>query len=403
MKIEINARNIVNLEEIDKFIDPFVDYVTDNNTPLEMDKLVIEWLNNQFKNYIKNRYEKVYKVTTFEDSDPDWLKDGVKNGTALEVNLSNRELSAQLYHIIDYFLSLSLSELKKIHKLTFEVAVDKSKKWTKTLQKNNLTVDSSGEVIVRKYSGNIVWKRLLTPEALEKEGLEDRMDHCIGGTVYKKKLLNNSSEFYSLRDNLNKPYCTIELVKTRVKQIKGYHDGPVQKDYIQYVLDFLNDPIKGAPYKVENDLHLIDAVTGNNNKYYCLLFPPSRLTVTGDVDLDGYSTTILPANFIFEGNVSLMGSSIYLIHKNVTIKGSLEAQYSQLITIMEGLTVEKSVNLNKCEIKKLPDNMTVGENLIIFGTNIQELPEDLIVKGILYISAYSDIESVHGVNKIMKS
>jgi hypothetical protein len=78
--------------------------------------------------------------------------------------------------------------------------------------------------------------RLLTPEALDIEGLE--MGHCVGQGAYDYGLANNFVGIYSLRDPNGKSHVTLEINHPidRVQQIKGKQNKPPKAEYMRRLL-----------------------------------------------------------------------------------------------------------------------------------------------------------------------
>lgn len=122
--IELYARDIVNKKVIVEFIR---DVAAENDVEHSE---ILKWLDKQLIEYLQNRYEQVKKLKDYKESDPDWLKKSVENGTALEVMLS-RKLQEETNLIVEYFATLDKKELSKIYKLPFENALIKADKWNR--------------------------------------------------------------------------------------------------------------------------------------------------------------------------------------------------------------------------------------------------------------------------------
>lgn len=378
--IELNARNIVNIFDIDAFL-------KEKSKDIEKEEIK-KWIFQNLKTYIKNELESVSKVTKFKKTDPEWLKQSVEDGTALKVNLKDREFIRKLNHILDYFKSSSVEELSKIKNIDFKEAVAKSEEWTKMLHKNaSLIPDESGESIVRKYPSGITWKRLLTVEALETEG--KRMDHCVGGDEYKYKLSKNKNIIYSLRDKDNKPHCTIEVEKNRVEQIKGYNDGPVKQKYVKYINNFLEKPFF-KPYSSVNpedkpNMGIIEV----NGKDYDMYNLPENLVVNGDLSFNDTLIKSLPNNLTVKGTLDLSFCKIKELPENLTVENELLLGLTSIKELPETLKVGGHLDLTDTLIKSLPKNFKSNGDLILSVSNIKELPENLVVNGDLVIHGCS--------------
>lgn len=341
--IVLIARNIVNHGEIESFIRSLID-------DLEIEKQEIYfWMDKQLKDYIQNRLDTVITLDSFKDSDPDWLKRSVKNKTALKAVFEEKFIK-QIHRIIDYFNQLPDKELSKIPKLTFEAALKKANEFV-----NNTTTESTEDVeIVREYPNKFSFVRLLSRQALFREGT--LMHHCTKKeeNLYFENIQNGTLDIYSLRDTKNRPHCTIEVNDNLINQIKGYNNGPILKKYIPFLKDFIQHPIKGGHYAALNDLNLAGIVE----------------------DTEGVWQNMykLPANCIIDENLDFT-----------------ESKYD--IVLPKNLTINKNLYLSYTKIKKLPDNLTVYGSLFLTGaTGIKTLPENLNV-GTLYMG-YTNIEEI---------
>lgn len=433
--VELNARNIVNLEEIEKFLKELSQDIEKTE--------IIEWIKKPLKKYIKEDLLNVSKVTVFKKSDPDWLKKSVEEGTALKVVITDREFKKEVGHVLDFFKSMEEDELKKIYKIPFKIAVEKSKEWTKELhRKAPLDIDEAGESIIRSYSKGVTWKRLLTTESLEREGSIPRMDHCIGGDNFQEKLLNNKAEFYSLRDKNDHPQCTIEVERNHIEQMKGYNDGPVLEEFCKYCKDFIEKPINRKKYSKIKDLGLIGMVESDGKLYEINNLPenftvngdlnfsdsklpitlPKGLTVIGDLmmynctsleklpegltvkgELDLYGCTLLkslPNKLSVKLSLNLMGcTSLESIPKDIFIGESLDLEGCTLLkphsALPEMLTIPNSLNLTRCtSLKSLPERLTVGNLSLIGCFSLISLPNKLIVYNRLYLNGCNNIISL---------
>lgn len=79
--------------------------------------------------------------------------------------------------------------------------------------------------------------QLLTPAALDRESA--LCDHCVGKGGYDEHLIKGGVRIFSLRDDKNHPYATIEVRQKRVKQVKGHDNGPVAEDVRQHIMKFI--------------------------------------------------------------------------------------------------------------------------------------------------------------------
>lgn len=137
-------------------------------------------------------------------------------------------------HILDYFASKARP--KRVQKMAFNDALEASEKWLKSITKagRNITeVEGRDYQIVGKFDGFLLVK-LLSKSAYKREG--NLMSHCVSSYYGMEGHI-----IYSLRDELNKPHCTIEVVEENknIQQIKGKGNGSIHPKYIKAVISFL--------------------------------------------------------------------------------------------------------------------------------------------------------------------
>jgi hypothetical protein len=163
-------------------------------------EIVTQWINKNLVNYLKKHPE---------------------NQTEIE-------------HIIDYLNSDDRP--KRITFMSYDEAKNGALKWTKKLVKKAAhIIETEKDVeVVYKFQNGVKLVRLDSKAAYEREGY--LMRHCVASYYNKQNLT-----IYSLRDQQNKPHCTIEVQKDGeiINQIKGKGNGPIHPKYIKYVLKCL--------------------------------------------------------------------------------------------------------------------------------------------------------------------
>jgi hypothetical protein len=232
----VYGRNIANQDIINRWL---------KTLKKETDKPQIhKWLKSNLRNYILNKYGMVTKVRVAKPKDPDWLKEAIDRGEEVFNVKIGRPFENEIKHVLDYFKSLDDRELNKLAKISVDEALKKAEDWTKALTKK-VTLDEGPEdvEIVRTYKDGFNWKRLLTAQALNREGR--LMKHCVGS--YANDVKKNRTRIYSLRDPENKPHLTVEMNPklTEIQQMKGFANNPIKPKYISYAKDFIKNPLKG--------------------------------------------------------------------------------------------------------------------------------------------------------------
>ena len=142
-------------------------------------------------------------------------------------NLDDIKNQSEIEHIIDFLIHKDFDNLSWA---SYNLLLEKSKKWIKQLSQNVARIDEEyGEDIeqVLDFEDGFKFVKLLSEKSYRREGA--LMSHCVA-SYYDRGV-----EIYSLRDEFNKPHCTIE----KDTQIKGKGNGSIHPKYIDYVVQFL--------------------------------------------------------------------------------------------------------------------------------------------------------------------
>ena len=171
-----------------------------------------------------NKYLEYAKFMGCDSDVLDWINTHLKSYLA-----NNKENQTKIEHILDYFASNARP--KRISRMSYEQAKSNTKKWNKSLIKRgkNITETDSDIEVVLNFNDGFKFVKLKSQRAYEREG--NLMRHCVAS--YYGRDVN----VYSLRDEDNKPHCTIE----EDRQIKGKGNGCISPKYIKYVVEFLEN------------------------------------------------------------------------------------------------------------------------------------------------------------------
>ena len=137
----------------------------------------------------------------------------------------------ELEHICDYFMGIENPN----YKLSYKNAMAKAKRWVESMRKDTTNeiewVDY--EIVYKTKDWLMKFVKLLTKEAYENES--SNMRHCI------RTYWGNDREVFSLRDDVNMPHATMDIVKNwdTIMQIQGKWDNTVDGKYQQYNMEFL--------------------------------------------------------------------------------------------------------------------------------------------------------------------
>lgn len=159
------------------------------------------------------------------------------------VEKGNGISDAEAGHIIDWLDSDASP--KRVAKMSVPQAIDGAKKWQEAMNKKKAVAeDADGIEEVFKHENFRVVK-LLSEQAFKREG--NLMKHCVASYFGRTDCI-----IYSLRDENNKPHCTMELGFSNyphdkpqnerakfIRQIRGQCNQHVKPDYVSAIKAFL--------------------------------------------------------------------------------------------------------------------------------------------------------------------
>jgi len=396
------ARNIINLEQVDAFIENIVKdmnyggYNNINNIEIQ------QWVKKQLREYLIKDYNKATVVDEkilndkvlfrreFKKEPTEWDIKDIKKGNSYYINFHGSEISPllnEIFSIILYFGSLDSKELNKIYKIPFNIALNKANQWNiENKKKFSSLADEKGEHLERTYS-NLKWVRLITPEALHREG--DIQKICLEDGRYDNKVAKQESFIYSLRNKKDKPYVTIEVLRNgTIEQIKGFKDGKIGIKYNPFVLDFIQNPVDAFPngFKRINDLNNTTIIEIGKNEYIDVTSIPENFTINNSLELRRL-TCKLPNNLTINGSLFLKYYKYNELPKGLIINGDLFLDGSWITELPNDLKVSGRLSLSQSKVKILPKEMVFKDDLDLSFTDIDILPEGLIVEGSLFLDS----------------
>ncbi len=236
MNILITARNILNGEEVQSWID---------STFTDRYPALTSWNNSVLRKWIMKTAPAETAVVPTANL-PAWLRDSMANGIVPESVILDAALETRVQFVMD-FLNASVAQNPdaNLAAIGFEVAEAKSKKWHERLAKKAQdaepvqAIDEVGTKTVIAYPDGWTWRNVISRAAMDREG--SVMGHCVGTHGYYEASLRGHNAIYSLRDAKNEPHVTIEVNEklARVKQIRGKGNAAVIPEYQQRVADYL--------------------------------------------------------------------------------------------------------------------------------------------------------------------
>jgi hypothetical protein len=300
----IDERNLANVDDVDHYIDSFIDMFTDPGTK--------KWLTskNTLRKYLINDFPGVIELPSIpargdEYYQPwmDKLPEGEKIYVLDDRAPGMRDLTTQIRHIMDYFDYATKNEneiptplkVRDPSRISFEDALKKSQEWVRwynTRKKDDEEEGyGEGESILKILPGGLKWVEVHSQAALDREG--DKMNHCVG--TYGDRVRRKDCDIISLRDSNNEPIVTIDMRGDEVNQIKGKRDGPVEDRYQKVVFEFIKD--KELTDEGYGDLINIGCVwSGTHNKIVSLddvILADFYNDIMGDLPYDSDEEEIL--------------------------------------------------------------------------------------------------------------
>lgn len=233
VRIKQNPQNLINVDQVEKFIN---DGIKDKKI---QNQDVINWLNNTFRKHLINSIPSE-EVLNIPSNAPDWAKEAFKR-KELRRALIIPTLKNEYYHVLDFILSdkpklgsamellakvKEKDEQRRRRMLEFEERTRMSKKSV------NVKYDEMGKMkTLYTFKDGYSMVSLLDDKAKDWEGVV--MGHCVGDSNYDQDTI------YSLRDEKMMPHATMQLDGNKIVQIQGKENKPVIEKYHEYIYEFL--------------------------------------------------------------------------------------------------------------------------------------------------------------------
>lgn len=230
----LNERFITNADQVGEVVDSLKHYADDPK--------IQKWLSGIFRLYLTNEFERVNRILKRGDlpaDSPKWVVDAFGRGEEVYTVLLTGPVRDEIEHEALLIIQFFQSEFapKRFDSMKFLDALAQAKMWRKNTLRGQLDAkDVDATQLVAKYN-DLRWVKLIAPEAYDREG--DRMHNCMDRRYYKR-----GSDIYSLRDERNKPHCSVEVEYGELNQIKGYNNGPIESHLQKIVIDFINRHVK---------------------------------------------------------------------------------------------------------------------------------------------------------------
>jgi hypothetical protein len=141
------------------------------------------------------------------------------------------------YNIADY-LAAMVANGQNIERVSVSQAVTGSHAWHEAEAKN-VSNDVDGEDIktVMDFKDGYRMVQILSTKGLDRESA--KLAHCVGKGGYDAALISGSTIFYSLRNNDNDAFATLEVHGKEILQAKGRRNEAVAQEVHAHVAKFI--------------------------------------------------------------------------------------------------------------------------------------------------------------------
>jgi hypothetical protein len=198
---------------------------------------------------------------------PDWAQKNVQSKTRMHhfnpATPRQRSLWKTVDQIVDWFNTLSPTDpiVVRADRTGFEQAAQLAAQWRKQVTENPWQFIKDKPPVVKDFGDGMKFVQLTSPFHFKREGYRNArtndypntsMGHCIHGDNYINQAQRGTHQYYSLRDERNLPYVTLEVQGDKnVHQIKGKANGRPDERAIPYIMDF----IKERGWHIAGDRH----------------------------------------------------------------------------------------------------------------------------------------------------
>lgn len=295
-----------------------------------------------------------------------WFDHNLHNYIEKNGNYDGIEIDVD--HIMDWLGSDdAIRHRRQIHKVSVPDAIMLSEKWTKKLNKKSTDKETSEDIdVVLSFKNGFSVVKLKSEQAYRREGL--LMQHCVASYF----TMRPESTIFSIRDEKNKPLCTIEEDSTGIiPQIKGSENENPNPSFYPFLFEFLSLFTKNRENTMDiNQLGFVFDITGHLHDVRVLF---SQIECTDDLYLSNLNLKTIPP-------IKTTGV-IYL--RNNKIK-AFPMEFKQLCEL------DLSDNL----IEKLPNDLVLVNDLDLSNNRIKELPINLDQAGFSLDLSFNQISNI---------
>ena len=231
LKTIVEARNVVNTDEIDKFLSQFSPEREEVKT----------WVKRNLRNHLINEAEgRPYGRAPSSDS-PEWLKKAYESGAELFEVILNNDLRGKIEHIIHF---LDARGPERLSKMSFKDAERGAEAWLKSTKtekniKKQKDVEGDIEKLADLSDGHAAYQ-LKTKDAIVREGTKHAVCLKDPNMGYHRQVEEGRLFLVSIRKPEGRVSAILAITpEGRILEMKGYANGPVESEDRKYIHEFL--------------------------------------------------------------------------------------------------------------------------------------------------------------------
>ncbi len=235
--------------------------------------------------------------------------------------------------------------------------------------------------IVETLPNGFSWVQLLTPEALDREGL--MMGHCVGDGAYDEEVLAGETCVYSLRGPNGRSHATLEVwtgdsenTGRFLEQCRGKGDAPPAARYLPMVKAFVLAQGFDIGRASAAECGLVQDEAG---RLYDVENLPEKMKFKGELDISEYPHPFaLPKKLFSDGLVVRGSAGLCRALGNWDISGRIVLNDCPNLVRAAGLWRATIIDLRGCPgLTRLEGDFASGYLCLKGCTGLTSLPRNL--------------------------
>jgi hypothetical protein len=234
-----------------------------------------------------------------------------------------------------------------------------------------LRIDDGDEELAHGLDDGWYVVRLLTPAALDRESGD--MQHCIGQGGYDDRLNGYEYAYYSLRDPFGKPHATMELSissGTNI-QMQGKQNNEPLPEYIDRMAIFMKSA-GFTPTQISRESRWVFDTDG---KRHHVLSMPDGIVLSSGISVTGLKIDF-PRRMTVRGNLFIDGCDVSRIPEDLTVEGAYRLRRTQ-VTGKPKMLRAVQVSIRDCVLDEIADAVEVNVDFDVQRSTVSRLPRGI--------------------------